>query len=72
VTDGDVSFDEHERLALALLAVEAGDFAGHVSGTDLAFDLAETGAINGFERRTSSANLSWIGKSSVRAEDAKE
>jgi len=27
VTDGDVSFDEHERLALALLAVEAGDFA---------------------------------------------
>lgn len=27
MTDGDLSFDEHERLALALLAVEAGDFA---------------------------------------------
>ena len=43
-----------------------------VSGADLAFDLAVTGAVHGFQRRTAAAHLPRVGKSSVGAEDAKE
>src|SRR5579864_420818 len=52
--------------------VEAGNFAGRVSGADLAFDLAKTGAIHRFERRTAPAHLPRIGKSPIGAEDAKK